>query len=140
MNCKDAQSLIDDYVDRELDLVRDLEIEQHLQEYTICSQGYKNHQALRNGLKASSLYFKPPADLQRRIQVSLRKAAKAETTPRVLPWRWLTIAAPIAAAAIVVLSLVPFLRGPFTDDLLAREVISSHVRSLMANHLADVAS
>src|SRR5256885_16555204 len=46
----------------------------------------------------------------------------------------------MAAAAIVVLALVPFLRGPSGDDLLAREVISSHVRSLMANHLADVPS
>jgi len=140
MNCKDAQNLIDGYVDRELDPVRDLEIEGHLQECAVCSQGYKNHQALRNGLKASSLYFKPPADLQRRIQLSLRKAAKAEAAPRAMPKWWLSVAAPIAAAAVVVLSLVPFLRGPSTDDLLAREVISSHVRSLMANHLADVAS
>jgi len=38
------------------------------------------------------------------------------------------------------LALVPFLRGPSTDDLLAREVVSSHVRSLMASHLADVPS
>src|SRR5438270_5832163 len=46
----------------------------------------------------------------------------------------------MAAAAIVVLALVPFLRGRSADDLLAREVISSHVRSLMATHLADVPS
>src|SRR2546427_115810 len=140
MNCKDAQSLIDGYVDRELDPVRDLEIEGHLQECAVCSQGYKNHQALRNGLKASSLYFKPPADLQRRIEFSLRKAAKAEAVPRVARWRWLSVAASMAAAAIVILSLVPFLRGPSTDDLLTGEVVSSHVRSLMANHLADVSS
>jgi anti-sigma factor RsiW len=140
MNCKDAQNLIDGYVDRELDPVRDLEIERHLQECTVCSQGYKNHQALRNELKTSSLYFKSPADLQRRIQLSLRKAAKAEAVPRVVPWRWLSVAASMAAAAIVVLSLVPFLRGPSADDLLTGEVISSHVRSLMGNHLADVSS
>jgi len=92
------------------------------------------------GFKASSLYFKPPTDLQRRIQLSLRKAAKAEAAPRVMPKWWLSFAAPIAAAVIVVLSLVPLLTGPSADDLLAREVISSHVRSLMANHLADVPS
>ena len=140
MNCKDAQNLIDGYMDRELDPARDLEIERHLQECAVCSQGYKNHQALRDGLKASSLYFKPPADLQRRIQLSLRKAAKAEAAPRVMPKWWLSVAAPIAAAAIVVLTLVPFLRGPSADDLLAGEVLSSHVRSLMASHLADVSS
>jgi len=31
MNCKDAQNLINGYVDGELDLVRNLEIEHHLQ-------------------------------------------------------------------------------------------------------------
>ena len=46
----------------------------------------------------------------------------------------------MAAAAIVLLALVPFLRGPSTEEFLAREVVSSHVRSLMANHLADVPS
>ena len=46
----------------------------------------------------------------------------------------------MAAAAIVLLALVPFLRGPSTEEILAREVVSSHVRSLMANHLADVPS
>ena len=46
----------------------------------------------------------------------------------------------MAAAAVMVLALVPFLRGPSTDELLTREVVSSHVRSLMATHLADVAS
>src|SRR5438094_9196883 len=140
MDCKDAQNLINGYVDGELDPVRNLEIEHHLQECALCSQGYKNHQVLQNGIKTGPFYFKAPVDLQRRIQLSLRKAAKAEAGHRVLPKWWLTIAAPMAAAAIVVLAVVPVLRGPSADDLLAREVISSHVRSLMASHLADVAS
>jgi anti-sigma factor RsiW len=48
--------------------------------------------------------------------------------------------APMAAAALVLLTLVPFLRGPSTEEILTREVVSSHVRSLMADHIADVAS
>ena len=46
----------------------------------------------------------------------------------------------MAAAAVVVLAVVPFLRALSADDLLAGEVVSSHVRSLMASHLADVRS
>ena len=46
----------------------------------------------------------------------------------------------MAAAAVVVLAVVPFLRALSADDLLAHEVVSSHVRSLMASHLADVRS
>jgi anti-sigma factor RsiW len=140
MNCKDAQSLIDGYVDGELDLVKNLDIEKHLQECALCAQGYKNHATLRNAIRDGSLYFKPSGDLRRRIQQSLRTAAKAEARSRVLPWRWLSIAAPVAAAAVVVLALVPLLRGPSADELLTREVVGSHIRSLMANHLADVPS
>ena len=140
MNCKNAQNLIDGYSDGELDLVRNLEIEDHIQDCALCAQDYKNHQLLRNGIKTGSLYFKAPADLRRRIQLSLRKAAKAEAGRRMLPKWWFNIAAPMAAAAVILLALVPFLRGPSADDLLAGEVISSHVRSLMASHLADVSS
>src|SRR5215468_5033042 len=141
MNCKDAQNLIDGYLDDELDLVSNLEIEDHIQDCVLCAQDYKSHQLLRNGIKTGSFYFKAPADLQTKIQLSLRKAAKAEGRAWVLPKWWLNIAAPMAAAAVVVLVLVPFFRGPSTDELLTREVVSSHVRSLMAaTHLADVAS
>ena len=140
MICKDAQNLINGYVDGELDLIRNLEIERHIQDCALCTQDYKNHQVLSNAIKTGSLYFKAPADLRRRIQLSLRKAAKAEAGRRMLPKWWFNIAAPMAAAAVILLALVPFLRGPSADDLLAGEVISSHVRSLMATHLADVPS
>jgi anti-sigma factor RsiW len=46
----------------------------------------------------------------------------------------------MAAAALVVLMLVPFFAGPSSDELLTQDVVASHIRSLMVNHLADVRS
>jgi len=140
MNCNEAQNLINGYVDGELDLVRNMETDRHLKECALCTQHYKNHQVLRDQIKDGALYFKAPANLERQIQASLRKGAKAAGRPRPLPKWWFNIAAPMAAAAVVVLALVPFLRGPSANDLLAREVVSSHVRSLMAGHLEEVPS
>lgn len=140
MDCKDAQKLLDSYTDRELDLVHSLEIENHLRECGACSERHESNQALRSALSNPALYFKAPADLQRKLQSSLRRSAKPEAPVRIRVWRWLNAAVPVALAAIVILIVVPLLRGPSNDEILRREIVSGHVRSLMAGHLADVAS
>jgi anti-sigma factor RsiW len=140
MDCTHAQSLLDTYLDNELDPVRNLEIDEHLHGCAHCSQSYSERQLFRQSFKTESLYFKAPTDLQKRIERSLREAAGAETPSRWFALSWIKIAAPMAAAALVVLTLVPFIRGPLSDELLTQDVVASHIRSLMVNHLADVPS
>jgi anti-sigma factor RsiW len=140
MDCQNAQRVLDGYVDGELDVAGISDIENHLGGCSQCTQSYQDRQALRAGLKNDSLYFKAPADLEKSIRRSLRQAAKAEAPVRWLSGSWLRIAAPIAATALVVLTLMPFLAGPSTEERLTQEVVASHVRSLMVDHLADVAS
>jgi anti-sigma factor RsiW len=57
-----------------------------------------------------------------------------------MPWNWLALAAAIILAAIIASSLLPRLWQPGADQFLATQLIASHVRSLMADHLTDVAS
>ena len=138
MDCKNAQTMLDGYLDEELDPLRNLEIEDHLHGCAPCSQSYSDRQVIRSGLKTDSFYFKAPTDLRKRIQRSVRQAAKAEAPASWLSW--LRVAMPVAATALVVLMLVPFFAGPSSDELLTQEVVASHIRSLMVNHLADVPS
>src|SRR5215470_13567281 len=139
MECNEMQDLIGPYVDGELDLVRNLEIEDHLQGCSICSRAYENLKALRVAMSASSLYFKPSPDLQKRVQAGLRKAAKPDAKPRVLWWRWALVAVPLVAVAIAVSIIITVQKRPSADDLLAQEALSSHVRSLMVEgHKVDV--
>ncbi|GAC1391810.1 MAG: anti-sigma factor [Ktedonobacteraceae bacterium] len=140
MGCNKAQHLLDGYVDGELDLTSTLEIEQHLQACAECSHVYNNQLALRTAIGAGSLYFTPPVNLQKRIQVSLRKENKSKTVPRVIAWHWISIAATLAAVLLITLGLVYIWSVSSTDDHLTQDVLSSHVRSLMANHLVDVPS
>ena len=142
MSCQETQDLIHGYLDGELDLARSLEIERHLRDCQACSQAYQNYQALRSVITAGSLYFKSPVNLQKRIQSSVRKANKAETKPRMWSWRWLSAGAALAVLAILTWGFLPLLTRPSANDLLTQEIISSHVRSLMAdkNHLTDVSS
>lgn len=140
MDCSHTQSLLDIYLDRELDPVRNLEIEEHLRGCAGCAQSQSERAALRLNLKSESLYFKAPSDLQNQIRRSLRQAAKAEAPAGWFSASWFKIAAPLAAAALVVLIVVPRFLGPSPDELLTQEVVAGHIRSMMADHLADVPS
>jgi len=140
MDCSHAQSLLDIYLDQELDPVRNLEIEEHLHGCAACAQDYGDRQMIRQSLKTESLYFKAPPELEKRIQRSLRQAAKAEAPTGWFSGSWFKMAAPLALAALVVLMIVPYFAGPSSDELLTQEVVASHIRSLMPNHLADVPS
>ena len=138
MNCTDIQVAIHGYMDGELDPLKNLEIEQHLQHCAVCSQSYKADQALQTAVKTGAQYFPAPADLRKRIQSSVRQVGKSQRTLPVMPWRWLAVAASVVFVVILAWALIP--RGLDAEQLVAQEVVSSHVRSLMVAHLADVMS
>ncbi|MEP7191159.1 MAG: anti-sigma factor [Roseiflexaceae bacterium] len=140
MNCQHARILIHGYVDGELDLVRSLELERHLRNCRDCAQAYDAQLALRAAINTGSLAYAAPARLQQRVRTSLRQQGRTNATPRRLPWRWLSLAAALLIVAIVAGALAYRLRAPGVDDRVAEAVFDSHVRSLMANHLTDVAS
>src|SRR6266480_2799860 len=161
MTCDEAIKLMDGYLDGELDPITSQTIEQHLRECGRCDQAYKTHGSLIRAIGNATPYFKAPAELRERIQFSLREETnehlvrnrvpgaqvqfhKRQSEPRSIlseiPWNWLGLAAAIILAAIIVFNLIPRLQRPGADQFLATQLIASHVRSLMANHLTDVAS
>ena len=76
MNCRETQTLIHGYVDGELDLMKSLEIEQHLQECPECAQAHASLQAIRAAIKNSDLYSQTPPDLAKRVRSSVRRASR----------------------------------------------------------------
>ena len=137
MTCADLQTLLHGYVDGELDLVRHLDIEQHLVGCPDCARACKQLQVLQAALRGKSFHFAPPLGLRRRIEDSLRDLD--DSGPRRGVWPWLALAASAALIVFSVGSLIRFWPTP-EDDRLAQEVVSSHVRSLMIDHLYDVKS
>jgi anti-sigma factor RsiW len=136
--------LLHAYLDQELDLVRSLEAEHHLKECAACLRRYQEQQALRKVMTGRSLYFDAPQELRRRVRTAVRQAKRAETPPARWTWDlsrlWLRVLAPTAVAALALLVALPWLTHPSAESRLAQEVVSAHVRSLMADHLTDVAS
>ncbi len=161
MNCEEIRNLMDAYLDGELDPVTSQKIEQHLRDCRKCEQAYEVETAMVHAISQAAPYYKAPIELRERIQFSLRKAIGATTSRgaagedplrvrrpeavrrRVfseMPWNWLALAAAIVLAAIIASSFLPRLWQPRADQFLATQLIASHVRSLMASHLTDVAS
>lgn len=152
MSCKLTQRFVPGYLDGELDLSRTIEMETHLQVCAECARELERQQALHAALQRSSLAYAAPEGLRERIQSSLRASAPAEARERAGGWqpfqflrplpflRWAGAFAVLALLAVTAWQLVPGLRGPTSDQRLAAEVLTSHVRSLEANHLMDVVS
>jgi len=140
MNCQQTGLLIDSYADGELDAAGILEFEKHLHDCPACARALQNVRSLKKAVKQDPLYFAAPAGLRKQLKAELR--LQTETNPAGSFWRWnrLTFATSgLAVACLALLVTVVFSR-PSAQQQLAREIVSSHVRSLMADHEMDVAS
>jgi len=137
MNCQQAKPLIDPYADGELEAAAVLELEKHLQSCSACASAWRNLQRLQKTLKQDALYFTAPDELRRRIKSEL--PFPAEAVPLRHAWNWLTAVMSGAAACLALLLAVTLTR-PSSEQPLAQEIVSSHIRSLMANHVMDVVS
>ena len=141
MNCPETQTLIHGYVDGELDLMKSLEIEQHLQECSACANIHMSIHSVRAAIKDGSLYFRPPSDLRKRIQSSVRRASHEEPTRRLPPRRLLAVAASLALITTAGWALVRVLPARSADAFLTQELVANHVRSqMLPSHRFDVAS
>ena len=161
MNCKQAIDLMDGYLDGELDPITSQAIEQHLRDCRNCDQRYTANRTLIHAISSAIPYHKAPVGLRERIQSSLREEIAERPTRNVAPdtrpliakkqpeprsvlfgtsWNWLALAASIVFVAIIAWNLVPRLQRPGAEQFLATQLIASHARSLLANHLTDVAS
>ncbi len=137
MNCQELESQRQAYLDGELDLTRSLELEKHLRECSECPQAFDALSLLQRSLRSDALRFQPPASLEKRVRSAVRRegGSRAQTFSR----RWLIPA--ISAAVLVILFAGYLLTRTPADNLVASEIVSSHVRSLMTtSHLIDVPS
>lgn len=136
MNCRDVYPFLHPYADGELDLVRQLEVEEHLAECAECGEQIKAIRAMKEELAAPALYHRAPAGLLEKL--------RPHAEP-VRPWRrsydrWAVVAASVLILLGVAATVALVGNGPTATDRMADRVVAGHVRSLQVDHLTDVAS
>ena len=145
MACKEKENLLHGYFDGELDLMSSLAFEEHVKTCPDCAQELRSQRTLRESLHSSGLYDRAPDQLEVRIRASIpgssKQVAEIELAGKRRRWEyWLGIAAAIAVVVVASLALVNSMRSEKSENLIAQEVVESHVRSLQLGHLTDVPS
>ena len=136
MDCTVDRHLIEGYVDGELNFERTLEVEAHLASCSGCATEVRNWRGMREALKRSDLYYRAPAKLEGKIRALAPREKSGRQFSWFQRWAWAGGGAAFATCALLIAFAAVRPAAPSADQ----EIVASHVRSLMANHLMDVIS
>src|SRR5262245_48304397 len=135
MNCEEAKRFLDAYLDRELDVCRKLELQEHLSLCLSCQSLAQELEEFRFFFVASAQTFKAPPRLRANSLAALRREQAKH-------WSAFSRKLWVYAAAVVVLSLFLALKIllPDSGGELFRQAVLRHFHSLAQDHRVDVAS
>lgn len=138
MNHARAFPLLPAYADQELGAFQRWSVSRHVARCPSCLAEIEAIQAMRTALRTNLPAHRAPPSLAARIGASLPR----EAPPPIAAWRpRLSLAGTGLAGCLagVGLTLMVMRTTPGPDPLIA-EMVGDHVRSMMAEHLTDVAT
>lgn len=144
MTCDEAGVLLHALLDGELDAGHARDVEAHVASCPACATALRQFRDMRNAMAGTDLRFAAPAALRSRLEAALPPPTIARApAPSPKPSRRsllqgfaLGTALSAAAAASVVFVVV----RADQDQRILSDAVSAHLRSLQAEHLADVRS
>jgi anti-sigma factor RsiW len=140
MKCTSSEHLLELYLDGELAARESVEMRKHLDGCLACAGQYRWLKQTGNHIRMHVGRYAPPAGLERRVQAALRKAAREERQPSRLLQNWMAVAASVLLFVSIASNVTLLRSHASARDLLAKEVLSSHLRSLIGTHLVDIPS
>ena len=128
----DETKLLHAYLDGELDPVRTLELETRMTENPQLRSAYERLREMSTAIREKADYHAAPSRLR----------FSPPESPLSAPLRrgWLKHAAALAAAIVLGIAIGMLALRPGQDEVLARELVASHVRATLSGRLIDVAS
>lgn len=140
MECKESQNLMSAYIDDALDSSTANQLAMHLANCPACTNVCEEMLGLRTAIKTHAMRYIAPSHLQQRIQNALQREKRPRRKLAQLPWTWVNFGVATASSVAFAFTLALYLAVPSETERLDQEIVASHFRSLMPNHLADIAS
>jgi len=141
MTPETARVLLHAFIDGELDAASTIELKAQIDASPALRQELARLSALQSSVQTLAARFNAPPPLTQRLFAAL-PAARPEGITAGIPswWRSLAIGATVTAMAFLVWNLSSTFVSRGNNSALLEEVVSAHVRSLMADHLTDLTS
>ncbi|MBX4928142.1 anti-sigma factor family protein [Rhizobium binae] len=145
--CSEWRVMLHGFVDGELDSVHAAQLEDHLATCADCRAEMEKVQAVREIIHQNGVRWRPPEALRSHVlsMLSFEQAVVASSLPQtrqgpvwrstldfIRQWSFIPSLAVLAASAFL------FVNAPSQTALLQDQILSSHIRSMMADHLTDV--
>jgi anti-sigma factor RsiW len=137
VDCHDVEGLLSGYLDGELEPGVSTSVRDHVDGCAACRQRLANLESIGRMVRRAP-YYEAPDALRARLTHS---RTRSTTRSQLLAWAAAVVmVASLSGSILFVRSSTQAARTVDPVDAVAQEVVSSHVRALMGEHLFDVRS
>lgn len=145
--CTEWELMLHGLVDGELDAVHALRVEKHIATCGHCARQLESIQTLKRRIAQEGVQWRTPDHVRAQVLAAISREAATQTRRstrqggerfRILGFikQWMFVPSLAALAASLFLVMAPIPDRPSIAD----EVLAGHVRSLLVDHLTDVAT
>jgi len=137
VDCHETEALLPAYIDGELGREESGAVRDHIAACVACRERLVDLESIGRMVRAAP-YYAAPDRLRARIAMPLARSA---WTPSLLRWAAvLILGASLAGSGLLVRRSINAARSAEAGDAIAEDIVGTHVRASMGDHLFDVQS